>query len=93
VIAGLKSGLARLRLSDGAVEPIVAPEPDQPGNRINDGFVGPDGSLYFGTLDEGGSEPTASSTAGRQGADALPRRVHHRERARPRAMTARRSTR
>lgn len=58
VVAGLKSGLARLRLCDGAIEPIVAPEPDQPGNRINDGFVGPDGSLYFGTLDEGGNQPT-----------------------------------
>lgn len=57
VIAGLKTGLARLRLSNGDIRPIVAPEPDQPGNRINDGFVGPDGSLYFGTLDEGGSEP------------------------------------
>jgi len=57
VIAGLKSGLARLRLSDGATEPIIAPEPDRPGNRTNDGFVGPDGSLYFGTLDESGEEP------------------------------------
>jgi sugar lactone lactonase YvrE len=57
VIAGLKSGLARLRLSDGTVEPIIDPEPDQPGNRLNDGFVGPDGSLYFGTLDEAGEAP------------------------------------
>jgi sugar lactone lactonase YvrE len=58
VIAGFKSGLVRLRLSSGEAEPIVAPEPDQPDNRINDGFVGPDGSLYFGTLDEGGSDPS-----------------------------------
>lgn len=58
VIAGLKSGLARLRVSDGDIQPIVAPEPDRPENRINDGFVGPEGSLYFGTLDEGGSAPS-----------------------------------
>lgn len=57
VIAGLKSGLARLRLADGALEPIVAPEPDSPSQRINDGAVGPDGSLYFGTLDEERREP------------------------------------
>jgi len=50
VIAGLKSGLARFHLESGEVEPLVSPEPDSPGNRINDGHVGPDGAIYFGTM-------------------------------------------
>ncbi|KAA2235034.1 SMP-30/gluconolactonase/LRE family protein [Salinarimonas soli] len=60
VVAGFKSGLKRLRLSDGAIEPILSPEPDRPGNRINDGHVGPDGSLYFGTMDDGEAEPSGA---------------------------------
>jgi sugar lactone lactonase YvrE len=60
LVAGFKSGLKRLRLSDGSIETILAPEPDRPGNRINDGHVGPDGSLYFGTMDDGESEPTGA---------------------------------
>ena len=60
VIAGFKSGLVRLHLFGGQMQPIVSPEPDKPGNRINDGHVGPDGSLYFGTMDDGEKEPTGS---------------------------------
>jgi sugar lactone lactonase YvrE len=52
VVAGFKSGLARLDLRTGATEPLVAPEPDRPGNRINDGHVGPAGHVYFGTMDD-----------------------------------------
>src|SRR3712207_2298671 len=48
VIAGLKSGLARVHLFGGEIQPLAQPEPGKPGNRINDGHVGPDGSLYFG---------------------------------------------
>jgi len=58
MIAGFKSGLARLHLPSGRREPLVQPEPDQPGNRINDGHVGPDGNLFFGTMDDDGKEPT-----------------------------------
>jgi sugar lactone lactonase YvrE len=58
VIAGFKSGLVRLHLFGGEIQPIVAPEPERPGNRINDGHVGPDGHLYFGTMDNEENEPT-----------------------------------
>jgi sugar lactone lactonase YvrE len=58
VIAGFKSGLARLHLKSGETEPLVQPEPDKPGNRINDGHVGPGGHLYFGTMDDDEAEPT-----------------------------------
>jgi sugar lactone lactonase YvrE len=60
VIAGLKSGLARLDLTTGAVEPLIAPEPTRPENRINDGHVGADGSLYFGTMHDEESEPSGA---------------------------------
>lgn len=60
VIAGFKSGLARFNLWGGQIEPLVSPEPDKPGNRINDGHVGPDGHLYFGTMDDGETAPTGA---------------------------------
>ena len=40
--------------------PILVPEPDRPGNRINDGHVGPDGVLYFGTMDDAEAAPTGA---------------------------------
>ena len=52
MIAGFKSGLARFNLRTGAVQPIVSPDQDKPNNRINDGHVGPDGAIYFGTMDD-----------------------------------------
>ncbi len=58
VVAGFKSGLVRVHLFGGETQPLANPEPDQLGNRINDGHVGPDGALYFGTMDDGGQNPT-----------------------------------
>jgi sugar lactone lactonase YvrE len=60
VIAGFKSGLARFSLAGGRIERLVAPDPDLPNNRINDGHVGPDGSLYFGTMDDEETDATGS---------------------------------
>jgi sugar lactone lactonase YvrE len=60
VVAGLKSGLKRLHLFGGEMQDIVAPEPERPGNRINDGIVGPDGTLWFGTMDDDEEEPTGA---------------------------------
>lgn len=60
VVAGFKSGLKRVHLFGGETQDIVAPEPDRPGNRINDGIVGPDGSLYFGTMDDAETEPSGA---------------------------------
>ena len=58
LLAGLKSGLALIDLRDGRVQRLVSPEPDRSGNRINDGTAGPDGSVYFGTMDERESKPS-----------------------------------
>lgn len=60
VVAGFKSGLARLHLFGGEVQPLAAPEPHRPGNRINDGHVAHDGTLYFGTMDNAEREPTGA---------------------------------
>ncbi|WP_342447819.1 SMP-30/gluconolactonase/LRE family protein [Methylobacterium variabile] len=59
VVAGLRSGLARLHRSTGARTPL-APGPDEPGNRLNGGRVGPDGALYFGTMNEAEAAPTGT---------------------------------
>ena len=60
LLLGLKSGLARLDLRSGQTELLLRPEPDRPGNRLNDAAVGPDGSLYFGSMDDGETEPSGS---------------------------------
>lgn len=49
LILGLKSGLALFDPETGAMSPLTGFSP--PGDeRINDGKVAPDGSLYFGTM-------------------------------------------
>lgn len=60
VLLGLASGVARLRLSGGEPELVLRPEPDEPGNRLNDGAAAPDGSLLFGSLNDrpGDGRPT-----------------------------------
>lgn len=60
VVAGFKSGLARFNLRTGAVEHLVSPEEDKPGNRINDGHVGPDGAIYFGTMHDEETEESGA---------------------------------
>jgi sugar lactone lactonase YvrE len=60
VIAGFKSGLARFHLFGGETQPLVSPEPENPGNRINDGCVGPDGALYFGTMHDEETRPSGA---------------------------------
>lgn len=63
VLLGLASGLARLALRGGGEpETVLRPEPDLPGNRLNDADVGPDGSLYLGSMNDGTGprEPTGS---------------------------------
>lgn len=58
LLAGLKSGLALIDLRDGRMRRVASLEAEPPGNRINDGTVGPDGSIYFGTMDEREREPS-----------------------------------
>lgn len=53
LLAGLQSGLFRFDPANGRFEAIVAVEPDQPTNRLNDATVGPDGVVWFGSMDDG----------------------------------------
>jgi sugar lactone lactonase YvrE len=58
LVLGCRSGLTKLDLETGDLSALHAVEPDKPGNRINDGTVGPDGSLWFGTMDFNATEPS-----------------------------------
>ena len=51
-VAGVRSGLHRFTPETGAFELIVAPEPDRPQNRLNDGLVDARGRLWFGSMDD-----------------------------------------
>lgn len=49
-IAGLQSGFAELLLNPVRVEPIADPEPDRPGNRMNDAKADASGRIWAGTM-------------------------------------------
>ncbi len=51
-IAGLQTGLHWFDPASGGFDHLVAPEPELPGNRLNDATVGPDGRLWFGSMDD-----------------------------------------
>ncbi|MHA6722737.1 SMP-30/gluconolactonase/LRE family protein [Sphingomonas sp. RS2018] len=58
LIAGLKTGLARFDPETGQFAPLAVVEPDLPGNRLNDATVAPDGTIWFGSMDDGESAAT-----------------------------------
>lgn len=53
LVAGLQSGLASFDPANGEFAPIAAVEPDLPTNRLNDSTTARDGSIWFGTMDDG----------------------------------------
>jgi len=58
--AGLQPGLARFAPADGSFTPLVDPEPERPGNRLNDATVDPAGRLWFGTMDDSEAADTGA---------------------------------
>lgn len=58
LICGMPTGLHRFDPGTGDFTLLIEVEPDRPQNRLNDGFVAPDGSLWFGSMDD--SEETVS---------------------------------
>lgn len=50
-IAGFQSGFAELELEPLAIRPIVDPEPELPGNRLNDAKADRRGHIWAGTMD------------------------------------------
>lgn len=57
-LAGLQGGLYHFTPDDGAFRCLAEVEPERPGNRLNDATVGPDGVVWFGTMDDGTREKT-----------------------------------
>lgn len=49
-VAGFASGFAELTLDPLAIRPIGNPEPDLPGNRMNDAKADPAGRIWAGTM-------------------------------------------
>jgi sugar lactone lactonase YvrE len=49
-IAGFASGFAELALDPFSIRHICCPEPDLPGNRMNDAKADPDGRIWAGTM-------------------------------------------
>lgn len=50
-IGGFKSGFAEISLDPLTIAPIGDPEPDLPGNRMNDGKTDAQGQIWCGTMD------------------------------------------
>ena len=50
-IGGFKSGFAEISLYPLTITPIGDPEPDLPGNRMNDGKADAQGQIWCGTMD------------------------------------------
>jgi sugar lactone lactonase YvrE len=59
-VAGLKSGFATITLDPLAITPIGAPEPDLPGNRMNDALADARGRVWAGTMSMDGSRADGS---------------------------------
>lgn len=52
LIAGLQTGLTHFDPVAGGFTPIAEVEPDVPTNRLNDATVAPDGTIWFGSMDD-----------------------------------------
>lgn len=59
-IAGLPGKLARFDSATGQFETLCTLEPSLPGNRTNDACIDANGTLWFGTMDDGCKERTGS---------------------------------
>ena len=51
-LVGLKNGLHRFEPQSSSFTHLSHVEPDAPDNRLNDASVGPDGALWFGSMDD-----------------------------------------
>ncbi|MGP6089269.1 SMP-30/gluconolactonase/LRE family protein [Antarctobacter jejuensis] len=60
LLIATKHGLGRVDPVSGMITTLHDPEPDIPGNRLNDMIAGPDGALWVGTMSEGAKGPTGT---------------------------------
>jgi len=59
-LVGLKSGLCRFEPASGEFTHYGRVEPHAPDNRLNDGTVGVDGALWFGSMDDLETSPSGA---------------------------------
>lgn len=52
IVVALRDGVYLFTPETGALALLASPEPDRPGNRLNDGKVGPDGCFWVGSMDD-----------------------------------------
>jgi sugar lactone lactonase YvrE len=57
-VVGLKSGLHRFEPASGTFTLLDDPEPDLPGNHLNDATVDQEGGIWFGTMDDAEERPS-----------------------------------
>ena len=62
-VGTVRDGFAIIDLETGAVEPMVMPEADKPGNRFNDGKVDGNGRYWAAAWDDGEKLESGSPTA------------------------------
>ncbi|TCL08310.1 sugar lactone lactonase YvrE [Shimia isoporae] len=60
LLIATQKGLGRVDPQNGQITTLHDPEPDTPGNRLNDMVAGPDGALWVGTMSEGAKGPTGA---------------------------------
>jgi sugar lactone lactonase YvrE len=70
-VVGTQGALHRFNPKSGSFSKLIAVESDQPGNRLNDGFVDALGRLWFGSMDD--AEETLSGALYCMGRDLTPR--------------------
>lgn len=59
-IAGLQTGLHRFDPNSGEFAKLIDVEPHIPTNRLNDGFIDPQGRLWFGSMDDNERDETGA---------------------------------
>jgi xylono-1,5-lactonase len=60
LICGVRGGLHRFDPARGDFALFQPVEADRPQNRLNDGFVAPDGALWFGSMDDSETQRTGA---------------------------------
>jgi len=60
LLIATKQGLGHVDPDSGRITILHDPEPDIPGNRLNDMIAGPDRALWVGTMSEGAKGPTGA---------------------------------
>jgi D-xylonolactonase len=60
IVCSLEDGLYRFVEESGEFVPLAKVEADVTGNRFNDGHVDAEGTLWFGSMDDGEEQPTGA---------------------------------